>query len=176
MLVLLKRIFLKRKKKKPSLRERIEKYTEAITFAEAGIDETKDLVKEKAERARVIVVGNEHTFSEVVQNYALGFAERLHYDIIALNVAPIEQVKSLEPYCDSLCEQFKAKCCETVECFEEKCKNKNIKFTHVVRFGKVDDCISEVNNKFDKVEFVITEPKEQIGDRYVVPVFAVTQQ
>lgn len=170
MLVLLRNLFLKRKKGKPTLRERIEKYTEAITFAEAGIsDEAKELITGK--KAKVIVVGNECSFSETVQNYALSFAERLDYDIVALNVGLIES--SLN--CDSICEQFKAKCLESVESFKKKCKEKNIEFTHVVKFGKIDNCIGEVNNEFEKIEFVITEPKEKIGDKSIIPVFVVTQ-
>jgi len=172
MLVLLKKLFLK--KRKPTLRERIEKYTEAITFAEAGLDEkAKELVKKKKEKARIVVVGNEYSFSEEVQEYALGFADRLGYDIIALNIGPIEKVSSLEPHCDLLCEQFKNKCSESIGIFRKRCKNRKIGFTHTIKFGKVDNCISEVDREFDGIEFVITEPKKKIGDSYIIPVFSV---
>ena len=172
MLVLLRKIFLR--KKKPSLREKIEQYTEAITFAEAGLEIKKEaLVKEKAKKARVIVVGNEHSFSKEVQDYSLGFAERLEYDILALNVGPIEKVTSLESHCESLCEQFKAECCGTADLFQQECERRGIRFLHLVKFGKIDSCLSEVYNEFDRVEFVIMEPKKWIGDRCVIPVFTV---
>ena len=149
------------------LRERIETYTEAITFAEAGIDvEIKEVIKEKA---KVVVVGNECTFSYPLQDYALKFAERLEYNIIALNVGPIERLESVD--CDFLCEQFKKKCHESIEQFKKKCERQKIGFTHVVKFGKLDKCISEVGNEFGKVEFVLTEPEKEDG---IIPVFTIS--
>ncbi|NIU83120.1 MAG: hypothetical protein GWN64_06455, partial [Candidatus Thorarchaeota archaeon] len=49
-----------------TLRERIENYTEAITFAEAGLQEqAQEIMRaELAEAAKVLVVGHEDTFSK----------------------------------------------------------------------------------------------------------------
>ncbi|MGD8995737.1 MAG: hypothetical protein PVH34_11010, partial [Syntrophobacterales bacterium] len=74
-----------------TLRERIENYTEAITFAEAGLQEqAQEIMRaEMAEATKVLVVGHEDTFSQPLVEYAVGFAERMGYEIVALNVSPV---------------------------------------------------------------------------------------
>ncbi|MBW1980365.1 MAG: universal stress protein [Deltaproteobacteria bacterium] len=160
-----------------TMREKIEGYTEAITFAEAGLqEEAQQVIREElAEKAKVLVVGNEHTFSREVVEYALGFAERMGYEIVALNVGPVpRQSSTLEPFCDILCEQFNAKCQETIEEFRRGCEEKGIPFTHVVKFGEVDDCIKETHEELRRVDFVITEPESCPEEgRVTIPVFCL---
>ena len=73
-----------------TMREKIESYTEAITFAEAGLqEEAQEIMRaELAEIAKVLVVGHEDTFSKPLVDYAVGFAERMGYEIVALNISP----------------------------------------------------------------------------------------
>lgn len=71
----------------------VEKYQEAVTFAEAGEQEhvktlfraDADVAQEKA--GKLLVVGREGTFSREVIDYAIEMAQRLHYEILALNTA-----------------------------------------------------------------------------------------
>ena len=68
-------------------------HTEAITFAEAGQhDYAEDVlmeVQEKEESKKLVVVGKESTFSQEIIDYAIDMAERMSYEIVALNTAPL---------------------------------------------------------------------------------------
>lgn len=164
-----------------TLGEKFERYTEAITFAEAGLQETaQELVaEEQAEKAKLLVVGHEDTFSKQVADYALGFAERMGYEIIALNVNPmaIQSSRLLEPYSDRLRQEFNARCEQSVGTFQHSCHEKDIPFTHLAKFGEVDECIKEVQREIRRVEFVITEPETCPEEgKVAIPVFCTVSQ
>ncbi len=128
--------------------------------------------------ARVIVVGHENTFSPAVMDYAIGFAERMGYEIVALNVGPITKpnTEALGPYCDLVRGQFEEKCKESAQVFKRACDEKGIPFRHVVKFGDVDECIREVHDELEKVEFVIADPESCPGEGEVaIPVFCMTK-
>ena len=160
-----------------TLRERIENYTEAITFAEAGLQEqAQEIMRaELAQAAKVLVVGHEDTFSKPLVEYAVGFAERMGYEIVALNISPVRtESTTIGPFCDMLCEEFNNKCQEGVGTLCRTCEEKNIPFTHLVKFGEVDDCIKEAHEEIRRVEFVITEPESCPEEgRVAIPVFCL---
>jgi len=159
-------------------RERAEAYTEAVTFAEAGLqDEAQAMIRQElAEKPKLLVVGHETNFSDAVIDYAVSFAARMGYDIIALNVAPVRaRSDGLEPFCDLLCEQFEANCQASEEKFRRACEAKGVGFTHLVKFGELDDCIKEVHREWRRVEFVVTEPETCTEEgRVGIPVFCMT--
>ncbi len=161
-----------------TLRERIESYTEAITFAEAGLqEEAQELIRvELAEIPKVLVVGHEDTFSRELQAYAVGFADRMGFAIVTLNVGPVQTGSSpQEPDGDMRCQQFKSRCSDGVAPFRQACGEKGIVFTHLVKFGEVAQCIRDSCQTLRRVEFVLAErescPEEEIAG---VPVFCVT--
>jgi hypothetical protein len=161
------------------LRKKSERVMPAKTFAEAGEHEhAQDLIRaELAENRKVLVVGNEDTFSEPVMQYAVGLAERMGYEIIALNVSPVRtESSSLEPYCDMVCEKFRARCEESVARFRRACKEKGIPCSHMIKFGEVDQCIKEVHEESLRVEFVVTEPESCPDEGSVtIPVFCMAR-
>ena len=73
-----------------SLIEKHERTAEAIVFAEAGEHEyARELLKKDAkEKKKILVVGGEEGFSEKLIHYAIGMADRMNYEIVALNVIP----------------------------------------------------------------------------------------
>jgi hypothetical protein len=166
-------------RKKETLREKIESYTEAITFAEAGLqEEAQEIMRaELAEASKVLVVGHEDTFSKALVDYAVGFAERMGYEIVALNISPVRtESKHIGPFCDMLCEEFDKKCQEGVGALCRLCEEKNIPFTHLVKFGEVDDCIKEAHEEMRRVEFVIAEPDSCPEEgKVAIPVFCLAR-
>ena len=166
-------------RKTETLREKIESYTEAITFAEAGLqDQAQEIIRaELAEGAKVLVVGYEDTFSKPLVDYAVGFAERMGYEIVALNISPVRtESKHIGPFCDMLCEEFNKKCKAGIETLCRLCEEKNIPFTHLVKFGEIDDCIKEAHEEMRRVEFVITEPESCPEEgRVAIPVFCMAR-
>lgn len=162
-----------------TLRRSIERQTKAIAFAEAGLHEqAQNLIRaELAEKSKVLVVGHEDTFSQPVIQYAVGLAERMDYEIIALNVSPVRtESSSLEPYCDMVCEKFRARSEASVAGFRHACKEKGVPFSHVIKFGEVDRCIKEIHEESLRVEFVVTEPESCPDEGNVtIPVFCMAR-
>ena len=162
-----------------TLRRSIERQTKAIAFAEAGLhEEAQHLIRaELAEKAKVLVVGHEDTFSKPVMQYAVGFAERMGHEIVALNVSPVRtESSSLEPYCHMVCEKFRARSDESVAGFRHACKEKGIPFSHMIKFGEVDRCIKEIHEESLRVEFVVTEPESCPDEGNVtIPVFCMAR-
>jgi hypothetical protein len=162
-----------------TLREKVESYTEAITFAEAGLqEEAQEIMRaELAEGAKILVVGYEDTFSKALVDYAVGFAERMGYEIVALNISPVRtESTTIGPFCDMLCEEFNKKCQEGIGALCRVCEEKSIPLTHLVKFGEIDDCIKEAHEEMRRVEFVITEPESCPGEgRVAIPVFCMAR-
>ena len=73
-------------RKRSIIAERFHKTMEAITFAEAGETETAREILRNYEREvpKVLVVSDGKGFSSAVTEYALGFVERMNYEIVAL--------------------------------------------------------------------------------------------
>lgn len=167
-------------RKSSTLAERLDSHMEAVTFAEAGLHEpAEDIIRaDMAEKAKILVVGKENTFSKPVIDYAVGFAERMGYEILAMNVGPVprDSSETLGSYSDLICEQFKARCNDSVEAFRKACEENEISFKHIVKFGQVDDCIKEAHGEIKRVEFVITEPESCPEEgRVAIPVFCMTR-
>jgi len=168
-------------RKKSTLRESVDSHLEAITYAEAGEHALarETLAQLEAQRRKILVVGGEGRFSQPVIEYAVSFAERMGYEIVALNVLPVPaKSPKLAPYCDDLAKEFEVACRESEGQFAQICREKNIPFTHVVRAGDVEECIEEIHSEFRRIEFVISEPDLDPnavpeGENVVVPVYAL---
>ena len=185
MLGKLKKKFGKRKdvevEKKSTFTEKFDKTMEAITFAEAGAPQVAQQIMEEyeAEPRRVLVVGKEEIFSKPVVEYALGFAERMGYEIVALNILPLPtDSPKLAPYCSLISDDFKNKCEESVSHFYNACKEKGIPFQHVVKTGDPEQCIKETHREIKRIEFVICDPEvcpsmaEEVEEG-IIPVFCL---
>ena len=75
-----------------------------------------------------------------------------------------------------LCEEFDKRCQEGVGTLCRLCEEKGIPFTHLVKFGEIDDCIKEAHEEMRRVEFVITEPESCPEEgRVAIPVFCMAR-
>ncbi len=131
------------------------------------------------EGGKVLVATAGDTFSETVIEYAVGFAERMGYKIIAVNVEPIdiEYTRSLGEYSEELCREFENRAKEQIKGFEGTARKRNIGFKHLIKFGDLNNCIKEVYETEKHVEFVITDPKEtKDGNGKTIPVFCMTSE
>ncbi len=168
-------------KKQQNIRETVESMTEAITFAEAGMQAEAQKIMQEAETVpkKILVVSHEDWFSKRVVEYALGFAERMGYEIVAMNVLEIPQKsETIAPYCSLLEEKFKSSSQESVAEFAKEAESRNIPFNHVVKVGELNHCIKEAVQELRRVEFVISDPEtlpevaKEAGED-VIPVYAV---
>ena len=105
---------------------KVDQYQEAITFAEAGESEhALGLMQEQPESIEIhklLVVGQEGTFSRDMIDYALDMAKRMSYDIVALNTAPLScgTIQLFSSSRDQLCTDFQELSTKNAEIFEKE--------------------------------------------------------
>ncbi|MFP4532466.1 MAG: universal stress protein [Desulfobacterales bacterium] len=145
-----------------SFRNKMDEYQESITFAEAG--ESGPAAASETEQPEetpglLLVIGNGNTFSRRIIDYALEMAQRMSYEILALNVAPLpEEAARLFAPSTSKIQEFEEKSRENVKSFETAAREMGIPLTHAVKFGETDAVIQEVDKEYGPVEFVVSEP------------------
>lgn len=167
-------------KKLENLAEIVGRYSEAITFAEAGQqDYAQDLIRrEIMERSKILVVGHEGTFSKPLIDYSVGMAERMGYEIIALNCSSIgsSPTKFLSPFKEKISKDFESGAKKGFEPLCKKAEEKGIRCTHIVEFGDLNDCIKKIHKEIRRIEFVLTEPEAAAdgeGFSQAIPVFSM---
>ncbi len=159
-------VFGKVKQRLSKISGKMEKYQEAITFAEAG--ESEDAAKavtlptEKQTPTKLLVMGRESTFSKEIIDYALEMAQRMSYDILALNTAPLscETFKLFSSSHSKVCENFKSLSEENARRFREAAEAKKIPFEHVVMFSESEEALESISRKDKNISFVISETVE----------------
>ncbi len=162
-------------------RDRIEQTTDADTPGEAAAHDTTQKItgQSVADKRKILVVSPSDHCSDPVVDYAVGFAERMGYDIIVVNVLPLEtHSPKLQPYCSVIHEEFKDGCRKNIVGFQKACAEKGIGFLHLVRSGDVNRCIREIHEEYGRIEFVVSDPVAspdvtKDGEEPVIPVFSL---
>ncbi|MGQ9485312.1 MAG: universal stress protein [Desulfosoma sp.] len=168
-------------KQKDLVRERVEEQMVAASFAEAGLTaEAQDILREgQLARRKVLVVGREDRISDAVMHYAVGFAERMGYEIVALNVVPLPRDLSRTPAAlKSVIREYERSCAAAVKKLQDLCKARGVTCTHIFKTGSVEDAVREVHREIKRIEFVISEhdvPEDALGrgETWVIPVYSL---
>ncbi len=162
------RFFARFMKKANKVGNKLDKYQEAITFAEAGEHGHAEIlfqadVAEEKRASKLLVVGRESTFSREVIDYALDMAKRLSYEILALNTAPLscDTFRLFSSSQKKVCQDFQALSGKNVKPFQEEAEKLGIDFAHVVRFSNRDEALEEVSREFENIEFVVSDTEEE---------------
>lgn len=164
-----------------NLARTLDTYAEAAALAQGGLQhEAREVLRrEVAERPKILVVGREDSFSRPLVDYAVGFARRMGYEIVALNCVPLgqEAPKILEPFKDEIRKKFKSNAVEGVELLASRAEEEGVPWRHVVKFGSPDQCIKELHEELRRVEFVLTEPETspREGTEPSIPVFCLAR-
>jgi hypothetical protein len=153
---------------------RIDRYQEVITFAEAGQPRSAQewpVKEEDIDNAsfRLLVVGRESTFSPEIIDYAVEMAQRMSYEILALNSVslPRETFKLFSLSSNKLYQDFRKISEENVRLFREEAEKNGVAFSHVVKFIEPDDALEEIKKEYDDIEFVISEAEEEQINRRI---------
>jgi len=155
------------KQKIQKLSGKTDQDPEAITSAETG---PESLTQEALQTApeievarKLVVVGRESVFSEDIIDYALEMAERMSYEIVALNTAPLScaTFKLFSSSRNKICEDFEGLSKKNVQVFQEAAEKKGIPFTHVVKFNESYEVLKEIRNEIGEFEFVVSESEDQ---------------
>ncbi|MDY6904739.1 MAG: hypothetical protein SWH61_08635 [Thermodesulfobacteriota bacterium] len=154
-----------------SVRDKMEEYQETITFAEAGEAAmgapADEAVQMEEHPGQLLVIGNGSGFSQRIIDYSLEMAQRMTYDILALNIAPVpeETFAFIAPSRGKL-KEFEDQSRENVQSFQAAAQQMGITFNHTVKFGETDAIIDELGKEYGTIEFVVSEPeKEQVAAR-----------
>jgi hypothetical protein len=148
------------------LKGKADKYQEAMTFAQAGQHEyareafQEDKVQEASRK--LVVVGKESAFSREIIDYAIEMAERLSYEIVALNTAPLS-CDTFRLFSDShnkICQDFRDISEKNVAPFKKLASEKGIPLTHIVKFSDSYEVLAELKNEIGGFEFVVSEGEE----------------
>ena len=156
---------IKQKVQKQS--EKKDQSQEEITLGEAGQEalgqEALQTEPEPEAARKLVVVGRESVFSEGIIDYALEMAERMSYEIVALNTAPLscETFKFFSSSRNKICEDFEDLSKKNVRTFQEAAEKKGIPFTHVVKFSESYEVLKEIRNEIGEFEFVVSESEDQ---------------
>ena len=145
---------------------KMDKYQEAITFAEAGeAEHALVAVAEQREEEmpmQLLVVGRESAFSKEIIDYALEMAHRMSYEILALNTAPLscDTFKLFSSSRNQICEEFKSMSEKNAAMFKEAAIEKGIPFDHIVMFSEADEALQDITKENKNIAFVVSESIE----------------
>ena len=159
-------IFGRIKQKLSRASNKMDKYQEAITFAEAGESDyametmTEQILEQ--EPTRLLVMGRESDFSKEIIDYALEMAQRMSYEILALNTAPLscETFKLFSSSRNQVCEEFKSMSQKSAGLFQEAAAEKGIPFDHVVMFSEPEEALESITREHKDIAFVVSESVE----------------
>jgi hypothetical protein len=167
------RFFRRKKDKRQKESKNRDSRKEASSNAKEGKNEParKSIADEtKTETAsRLLVVGKESVFSEEIIDYAIEMAERLSYEIIALNTAPLscDTFRLFSSSRNRICEDFEEISKKNITAFQDKAEKKKIPFTHVVKFADSYEVLREIKKEIGEFEFVVSEMEEDPEDASV---------
>lgn len=166
--------FIKKIQEKEKARQQENSREGNIRPSEGQEAAAKDEVSRK-----ILVVGKGETLDAEAIDYAVNLAERLGYDLIALNVNPTLGSKGrvFSPYKQLLREQFTQKTRAAGESLQRNMALKGINFEQVVKFGDVGQAVAETNQQIKRIEFVITQDgveETEVTGEINLPVFSIT--
>ncbi len=167
----MRNLFSRIVKRSKELAGRMEKTQEAITFAQADHPQLHEKTQAATPTAagKLLVVGHETMFSQKVIDYALDMAQRMTYEIVALNAAPLS-CDAFKPFAASqkrLCNEFQQMSEEHVQPFKVAAESMDIPFTHVVKFSEPDKALEMIQDEYKAIEFVITDEPTALSENRV---------
>lgn len=119
-----------------------------------GLSVPADLVRENR---KIMVVSQEPGFSEPVWQYAVNLAERLGYDLLAVNVGPAGPEAGwgagLKGRLARL--RFRQRARKGVRQIRQRLAAKGLGFEQLVAFGNLGEIVEQVNHSRKRVEFVL---------------------
>jgi hypothetical protein len=110
---------------------------------------------------KLLVMGREGAFSSEVIDYAIDMAQRMSFEIIALNSAPLscDAFSLLSDSQKKLCEEFQSIAEQNAMAFQSQAEAAGIPFTHVVKYDEPEKALASVQREYGNIEFVISEPQ-----------------
>ncbi|MBT3177593.1 MAG: universal stress protein [Desulfobacula sp.] len=146
--------------------KKVEDCQDAITFSEAGMDiptqQPKVMSCVENTGRNLVVASNDNRFADDMVDYALDMAQRMDYDIIAVNAANLthDVTEFFSTTHEEIYSDFKETSARNVEEFRIKAKDMGLKFAHTIKFSNIDHALEDIAKECGEIEFVISENKE----------------
>ncbi len=163
-------------RRQSSLQDDYDQAMMAVSFAEAGAPEQAREVMRQLGKRKILVVTQEDAFTEPVMEYATSLAERMGYELIALNVGGSASDKAASGYQQHMREEFEQRAAAAFAVLQEKAAARNIPVTHVVKFGEVGAAVEDIKREYRRVELMITDSRsreDEVAARVNLPVFSL---
>ena len=130
---------------------------QATENATMGMPENSDTTT--ATQGKLLVMGQESAFSSEVMDYAIDMAQRMSFEILALNSAPLssDSFGLFSTSRSKLCQEFQALSEESVMAFRNAAEANGIAFTHVIKYDEPEQAMVGVQREYGNIEFVISE-------------------
>ncbi|MDD3580733.1 MAG: hypothetical protein PHW74_06915 [Desulfobacca sp.] len=145
--------------------------------------ELRDLAAEErlqtpGEPRKILVVAQGEAFDADEIDYTVNLAERLGYDIVALNVGtpPPRSARFYQALGKPWREAFTKRAAAAASRFQAQAAAKGVKCRQLVKFGDFNKAVEELNHEVKRIEFVITEPqinKQEVTAQVTLPVFSL---
>jgi hypothetical protein len=167
-------------KRQSSFSQDYDRVMEAITFAEAGAPEVAQEIMRRGagEHRKILVVGREDAFPEHVMDYAINLAQRLGYDLVALNLtARFTSDGAFSPYRNHLREEFAQRAAQAAQIFRQMAASKGVRLDAAVKFGSLSQALDELHREIKRLEMVVTpqeEESEESAPEMALPVFSIS--
>jgi two-component SAPR family response regulator len=128
--------------------------------------DAKDVSRETGgieESKKLVVVGKESFFSEEIIEYAVDMAERMSYEIVALNTAPLScETFNQSSSRDQICTDFQMLSKLNVQSFREEAQKRGIPFSHVVKYTESSEVLRELRKEIGEFEFVVSQEEQDV--------------
>jgi len=131
--------------------------------AEAGAQPAEEGA---SSQGRLLVFGRHSHFSEALIEYALDMAERLSYEVLAASAGGFstQTFRTFPRARERACLEFRVHAERDIAPFRSAAKERDVPFSHVVKFSGLDEAAQEIRHEVGEVDFVVHEPEdEQIG-------------
>jgi hypothetical protein len=130
-------------------------------------------------KRKILVVANHDNFTAGVVEYAANLAQRMGYDIIAMNVSPVlaQSGKFFSPYNQHLRGKFSERARVAWSKVAAELDSQGIYGEHVVKFENLAEAIKGLNHAVKRIDFVITDAgikDEEITGEIPLPVFSIS--
>jgi hypothetical protein len=167
------------RKDKDAARKPVKASRPALAGNEAGGSGPEGQDRPPQVRRKILVVGKGAVFTTGVMDYASSLAERLGYDIIAMNLNPAldQAVKFFSPYNQRLRAKFAQQARSAWEALESGLQSQGIASEQVVKFEEVAPAVKALNHEVKRIDFVITDAgisDEEITGEIPLPVFSIS--
>jgi hypothetical protein len=130
-------------------------------------------------KRKILVVAKNYAFTDAVVDYAANLAQRLGYDLIAMNVNPAlaQSGNFYSPYNQHMRGKFRERAQSAWLPVAGDLASQGVHSDHVVRFEDLAEAIKELNHAVKRIDFVITDAgimDEEITGEIPLPVFSIS--